>query len=77
MEHKGQATKQAAILIGHRMYMDFCGLSANGFPPEPECFYDMWMQRFFMKNVDRTQDFREGIWSYFLHKLVEDRRKNS
>jgi len=72
----GQATKQAAILIGHRMYMDYMGLLGNGFSVEPERFYDMWMKRFFMKNAVRTDDFKDGIWSYFLCKLVDDRRKN-
>ena len=70
----GQATKAAALLVGHKMYSDYQSLMAQGFSVEPERFYDMWMKRFTNEN-QMTEDFSEGIWRYFLRRLFDERMK--
>lgn len=76
MEQPGQATNAAALLVSHKMYMDYVGLVSQGFSVEPEHFYDMWIGRF-INCSKANEEFNEGIWKYFIHKLVEDRVKRN
>jgi len=70
----GQATQATVLLVGHKIFTDYQGLVMQGFSVEPERYFDMWMSRF-INQTQMTEEFSEGIWRYFIRRIVEERMK--